>query len=148
MLLTNSNKNATLGAGYYTSVHAGTDITSEIASITYIHHVHSTTIAGGINEESNSADKSSVTQMPETQTTSGGCYTVSAAKQCPGWVYTNVQEMTGHGLDWVGYCSTCGWRDANQQHGDVTKCRNVIGSGYTVSCGHENGDLIEAIIKY
>lgn len=140
-----------LEGGYYDDVSVSTTL-NPTGKIAYVHHVHSASVDGGTTETNDSSAKASVTYMAETNKTKGGCYTKSNQKTCDGIVTINVRGMTNHGEDEWGFCDKCGRHSgseaANIPWGGSYRCGAKIGSGYSVSCGYENGDLISATITY
>ncbi|MBO6253052.1 MAG: hypothetical protein J6O49_05300 [Bacteroidaceae bacterium] len=125
-------------------------------TVTYVHHVHSTTNSAGEEVENSSASTSSVTSMPESQSTSGGCYTrgVSYSYRCGSWVFVSGNGASSSGCWNTFRCSGCGqtntsWcvADANGSGWGIGD-HYVSGTNYYCSHNYSNGQIIRAIITY
>lgn len=131
--------------GYYGSSTVSTDPSPLPAKIEYTHHVHSLSSRTSTVTDENPLHSG---YGSETSTSQGGCYQSSNQHQCTGYVHENVQQMTNHGMDWTGFCNVCGHEDNSLQPNETARCRRMIGSGYSTTCGYKSGQIISATITY
>ena len=155
IILTSASDKQTLPSGYYDEFTISSNVPTT-GTVTYVHHVHSTTNSAGEEVENSSASTSSVTSMPESQSTSGGCYTrgVSYSYRCGSWVFVSGNGASSSGCWNTFRCSGCGqtntsWcvADANGSGWGIGD-HYVSGTNYYCSHNYSNGQIIRAIITY
>ena len=171
-VLTSSQNSVILPAGYYEKTTISTNISSLGGTVTYYHHVHSTSSSSEYVITSTASLTSDGLADSYISSTSGGCYTTPWYKHTSSTNYgaycDNLYSYTssdddGHTVnDYHGNCNNCGRDLVSHWTAAWVKCRYCNSStttydsnssngtlvGYAKSCNYTRGQVIKAVITY
>ena len=166
MLLTSTNKEAVLPAGYYDAFRVSTNITSLPGTISYTYHHHSLSTANYTTSSASGGSYPDGYQSP----IRGGCFTTayyhivyseSVPTWFPSWSGPHYHNGEAGAMQWN--CSYCGeesysefsghWHDVDTNYNYWTTNAsdhpaNRIATVYLRSCGKSEGQIATATITY
>ena len=157
-VLTSNNNSITLPAGYYNKSTISTNVSNVGGTVSYYHHVHSTTSTSEYVVTGSATYTTDGLSDDYQATSTGGCYTRTYV---PAQVGTIVYDTTSYGDGTWGrsfYCSKCGtqvgqtgssggWGMQEYEKGATHTCRAAYYQ-VTLTCGYTRGQVIKAVIVY